>query len=138
MQKQLDVMNKSKAQVYILTRKHREMTKHKNAINIEDLPPTDGEWEYDGLYNLRWHSTLNGEMHNSLGPAAVYDSGLKQWWVNGQRHRLDGPAAEWADGTKFWVVDGQKVSEQDFPNAVISFLLGVDREIAELVEQEIE
>ena len=105
-------------------------------LKEEDLPQTDGEWEYN-RYTC-WHSTLNGQTHNSLGPAVIYDNGRKEWCIDGKLHRLDGPAVEYANGFKARYVDGKRILEQDFSSAVISFLLGVDRKIAELIEQEIE
>ena len=80
-------------------------------LNKEDLPPTDGVWECNGM---RWCSWLNGQLHNSLGPAVIIcDDGSKEWWVN-----------------------GQGIVEQDYLFAVISFLLGIDRETTKIIEQE--
>lgn len=104
-------------------------------MNKDDLPPTDGEWEYNRHASC-WCSFLNGQLHNSLGPAIIYNNGRKTWCVNGKYHRLDGPAVEGAAGSKAWYVNDEFVSEQDFPFVVISFLLGVDFRIAGLLEQE--
>lgn len=104
-------------------------------LNKKDLPPTDGVWKHS---SARWCSELNGLIHNSLGPAVVYDDGSKQWCVNGELHRLEGPAVEYADGDKEWWVSGKRVSEQGFSLAVISFLLDVDFNTAIAVEQEID
>jgi len=103
-------------------------------LNKEDLPPTDGEWDRDDLG--KWHSMLNGQTHNSLGPAFIYDDGEKAWLVNGKLHRLDGPAVECADGRKKWYVDGRCIHKQDFTSTVISFLLGVDETTAKIIEKE--
>lgn len=105
-------------------------------LNKEDLPPTDGEWKYN-RHASSWYSLLNMQVHNSLGPAIIYDRGEIKWWINGKTHRLDGPAEILSNGTKRWFVNGRYVPKESFPSAVISFLLGVDREIAKLLEQEI-
>jgi len=102
--------------------------------NKEDLPPTDGEWL---LGVSGWFSMFNGRLHNSLGPAIIiYDDSSKQWWVDGKIHHLDGHAVEHPDGSKEWWVNCKRVSEQDFPSAVISFLLGVEKEFAKILEKE--
>lgn len=63
------------------------------------------------------------QLHRLDGPAMELCN-RKEWWVDGKRHRLDGPAVEWADGSKEWYVDDKRVSEQGFPDAVLTFLLG--------------
>ena len=118
---------------------------------------TDGEWMY--ILGHGWHSKLNGRLHNSLGPAVILDSGYKAWYVDGKLHRLDGPAAVCTDGQKEWRVNGKLhrldgpafecadgykerwvdgfwASEEDFALAVISFLLGVNKKTAKIIERE--
>ena len=101
-------------------------------LNKKNLPPTDGKWVYDQHVRC-WHSELSGQLHNSLGPAYVSDFGLKIWFIDGLRHRLDGPAVERSDSSKEWWVNGQGVFEQDFPSAVISFLLDIDKKSAQII-----
>jgi len=78
---------------------------------------------------------VNGNYHRHDGPARTWVDGSQEWYLNGLLHRLDGPARVWTI-SKDWCVDGKFVSEQDFSFAVISFLLGVDKKTAELIEQE--
>ncbi len=46
-------------------------------------------------------------LHRIDGPAAIYASGSRAWFLNGLRHRLDGPAITWADGNQEWYVNGK-------------------------------
>jgi hypothetical protein len=46
------------------------------------------------------------------GPAIVWASGGKQWFLNGKLHREDGPAVVYADGEKEWHLNGDFVSKQ--------------------------
>lgn len=50
----------------------------------------------------------NGKLHRMDGPASVYSSGNKEWFVNNRLHRIDGPAIEYADGSKVWYNDGKQ------------------------------
>jgi len=106
-------------------------------LDEKDLPMTDGKWKKLLGLPEAWVSYLDGQRHNSLGPAMINVLGLKAWYINGKRHRLDGPATEYADGHKELWVNDVRVFRKDFPSAVISFLLGVDKETAKIVEQEI-
>lgn len=36
----------------------------------------------------------DGQLHCDNGPAVVYSTGKKEWWVHGKQHRDDGPAVE--------------------------------------------
>jgi hypothetical protein len=49
----------------------------------------------------------NGDLHREDGPAIIWASGDKEWWLNGRRHREDGPAIEWANGKKTWYINGK-------------------------------
>ena len=55
-----------------------------------------------------WLSKKNGLLHRTDGPAYIYDSGDKEWWVNGMRHRLDGPAVEQVNGIREWWVNNKR------------------------------
>jgi hypothetical protein len=78
-----------------------------------------------------WHA--NGVRHRLDGPAVVWPTGTKSWYVNGQLHRLDGPAFEWSDGVNSWYIDGKRYSEQEFPKAVVMFLLNCNEETVDVV-----
>ena len=47
----------------------------------------------DSIGTKRW--LLNGNLHQTNGPAVEYANGDKEYWVNGSRHRIDGPAVEY-------------------------------------------
>ena len=49
---------------------------------------------------------INGKHHNSNGPALVLYDGTQAWYVNGKLHRTDGPAKIYADGTKQYWING--------------------------------
>lgn len=117
------------------------------------LPPTDGYWSYEQGVIVSYH---RGQPHNSLGPAKIYDCGDKVWYINGLVHRADGPAVELNIGTKYWRIEGilhrldgpaieyytgetlwyvtgHQCSKEDFPTAVISFLLGIENDKAKTI-----
>ena len=48
---------------------------------------------------------LDGLLHRTDGPAAVYENIRKDWYKNGKLHRLDGPAITYTN-CKDWFVDG--------------------------------
>jgi hypothetical protein len=76
---------------------------------------------------------VNGQLHRLDGPAVEWNDGSKEWYVNGKRHRLDGPAEDWREHRKVWWINGKECSEQDFPIAVIQFLLYCDRTTAKII-----
>ena len=55
--------------------------------------------EIDVFGNKYWYKEGAYIYHREDGPAVMWGSGHKEWWVNGERHREDGPAIEYADGT---------------------------------------
>jgi hypothetical protein len=73
---------------------------------------------------------VNDLRHREDGPAIEYPEGSKEWWLNGKRHRLDGPAVEWSDG---WFINGVQYSKENFPQAIIMYLLGSNKETAEII-----
>jgi hypothetical protein len=95
-------------------------------LHREDGPAYE---RYDG-YKEWW---INGLRHRLNGSAIEWSDGRKEWWVNGNRHRLDGPAVEWRNGSKSWWVDGQRYSKNNFPKAVVMFLLNCDEETATII-----
>lgn len=57
----------------------------------------------DEAGSMFWYDE-DGMFHRENGPACVYGSGTKSWWIHGERHRTDGPAVEGFDGYKCWWV----------------------------------
>lgn len=55
-------------------------------------------------------------LHNLNGPAIVYKSGRKEYWVNGLKHRLDGPAIVDKTTTgknwNLWYINGKLATPQ--------------------------
>jgi len=49
---------------------------------------------------------VNGQLHNTKGPAVVHKDGSKEYWFEGQLHREDGPALEGSDGFQAWYKHG--------------------------------
>jgi hypothetical protein len=78
-----------------------------------------------------------GLLHREDGPAVEYTSGHKEWWVKGKLHRLEGPAVERHDGIKEWWVNNITCSTREFPFVVIMFLLNCDKEVAEIILEQI-
>ncbi len=62
-----------------------------------------------------------GQYHREDGPAIVWKSGAKSWYIDGLCHRLDGPAIEWADGgVSYYLIEKRYSYEEwlaikDFP-----------------------
>lgn len=52
------------------------------------------------------HTNAKGQFHMVDGPAVVWRSGTKEWYINGKRHRISGPAVEGYNGYKEWWVNG--------------------------------
>ena len=88
----------------------------------EDLPNyTDKELEYlQGFFTekkengILYRYNRKGQLHNTRGPAIIWDNGTVAYWVNGKLHRTDGPAVIRANGTVEYWVDGKQLSEEEF------------------------
>ena len=52
--------------------------------------------------------------HRLDGPAVESSNGDKSWWVRGRLHRLDGPAVELSDGTNEWYINGEELTKDEF------------------------
>jgi hypothetical protein len=76
---------------------------------------------------------INGYLHREDGPAYEGSDGYKEWCINGKSHRLDGPAVRRSDGRKAWWINGEQCSEQNFPIALIQFLLNCNEKTAQLI-----
>lgn len=70
-------------------------------------------------------SQLDGEFHNPDGPAIIYPSGSKAWFLFGKKHRTDGPAVERADGSKEYWINGKQLTEME---AFVLFKVRINEE----------
>lgn len=50
------------------------------------------------LNGIKYYSNNQDLLHREDGPAIIWPSGRKDWFVNGKRHREDGPAIECSYG----------------------------------------
>ena len=57
---------------------------------------------------------IHGVLHRTDGPAVMYSNGYKAYWIHGKLHRTDGPAAIYSDGCKEYYVNGNCLSKQEF------------------------
>lgn len=107
-------------------------------LKCEDLPETDGVWEFHPLGKY-WVSKAPAGAHNSLGPAVIYVNGEKRWYVNDILHRLDGPAIEYSSGSIAWYINGHRyLTQEAFRRAVIEYLLRCDNVTALVIKELIE
>ena len=65
-------------------------------------------------YGKKCYYNAENQIHREDGPAVVWASGTKYWYINGKLHREDGPACEYAYGSKFWYIHGVCLSEEEF------------------------
>tara|TARA_R110002153_G_scaffold233625_1_gene386991 strand:- start:430 stop:747 length:318 start_codon:yes stop_codon:yes gene_type:complete len=56
----------------------------------------------------------SGKLHNPDGPAIVYVTGTKWYYINGQLHNPDGPAVVYSDGSKSYYINGKHLTEAEF------------------------
>ena len=69
--------------------------------------------ETDRLGNKFWRLP-NGDLHREDGPAVIYITGTKGWFIDGQLNRTDGPAVEYFNGDKEWYIN-DLLHRQDGP-----------------------
>jgi len=81
---------------------------HSGYISYDKLHRLDGPAIIFSSGTKKWW--VNGKKHRLDGPAVTTNLGTKQWWVNGKKHRLDGPAIVWHNGDKEWWVNGKKLN----------------------------
>jgi hypothetical protein len=67
----------------------------------------------DDYDNKKWYND-KGELHNTNGPAIIWNNGDKYWLINGELNRIDGPAIENAKGERYWYINGEMLTEQEF------------------------
>jgi hypothetical protein len=56
----------------------------------------------------KWFNS-KGQLHRDDGPAIIFDSGAKVWFINGKFHRTDGPAFENSYGEKGWYLNNIQI-----------------------------
>ena len=66
----------------------------------------------DKFGNKFYYKKDTKRLHREDGPAALYNSGHKEWFINGKRHRADGPAIEYTSGNKSWYINGKRLSPE--------------------------
>lgn len=54
-----------------------------------------------------------GELHREDGPARIWSSGTREWYINGKLHREDGPAVILYYGTEFFYINGKKLTNEE-------------------------
>ncbi len=74
-----------------------------NIENTERWTHLDGSIQINK--NKYWY--LDGLLHRTDGPAAVYANGDEIWHYNGILHRANGPAVEYHNGDKKWFIHGR-------------------------------
>lgn len=70
--------------------------------------------DYDAYYKGKL-------LHREDGPAIIWKSGIKEWYINDLPHREDGPAVEYPDGDKLWYYHGEYIectSQEEFERLV--------------------
>ena len=56
----------------------------------------------DPYGNKEWRNSA-GYLHRFTGPARIWKSGVKEWFINGLYHRLNGPAVIAPAGNTYWI-----------------------------------
>jgi hypothetical protein len=69
-----------------------------------------GYQETDGLLFFRPRIVL----HNTVGPAVIYPSGYKAFWIHGLRHRIDGPAIKYSSGKELYYLFNKRYSKKEY------------------------
>ena len=71
------------------------------------------ETTVDNMGIITWNE--NNKLHRTDGPAIIYPSGKKEYWINGKLHREDGSAIIWSNGRKeYWVNDKYYPTELEY------------------------
>ena len=84
----------------------------------------DGESaEYiDRHKNVNWFNK-KFKHHNNFGPALILPNPYnnresRMWFIDGMKHRLDGPAIVWQSGEREYWINNQQFSKEDFDEKV--------------------
>lgn len=62
---------------------------------------------------ISWYNE-KGRLHWEHGPAIIWASGGKEFYMDGKLHREDGPAIEYKNGSKQWWINGERLTEDEF------------------------
>jgi len=88
----------------------------KGLIHREDGPAVIGadghqEWWID---NNQYSKEEFDAIHNKYTGHIKFANGTQKWFKNGQWHREDGPAEIWVTGERFWWLNGLQYSRDDY------------------------
>ena len=77
------------------------------------------KYEYDNG-DIFYYKKDTNKFHNPYGPAVIYTSGKKKYYIEDKLHRLDGPAIIWQDGDEQYYVNDNFIghSKQEFYNNI--------------------
>lgn len=81
--------------------------------NTDSVEKESDHTRIDRFGNKSWYLNGSSILHREDGPAVIFASGDKEWYIHGKLHRLDGPAVEWVGGRRFWYINGQRCSEHE-------------------------
>ena len=73
---------------------------------------TEPKMTVDDNGTQRWR--LNGKLHRTDAPAAIWPDGVEFWYLNGERHRTDGPAVIFPGGDQYWYLNGELYDFSDW------------------------
>lgn len=84
-------------------------------------PVNSNSVSYLNEYGANFYVNHLGQYHREDGPAIIYPSGRKDWYLRDKLHRLDGPAVEAGKDTHLkidsWYINGVK-----YPNELTYWL----------------
>ena len=79
------------------------------------------ESEYDDLDKYKnnfedifYYKKNTKTYHNPHGPAVIWKSGHKEYYIENKLHRLDGPAIIWPDGHIGYFINNKRFTEEEF------------------------
>jgi hypothetical protein len=67
-----------------------------------------------------WYESGTTVLHNEQGPALIFQSGAKHYYIHGKRHRLEceGPAIEGPSDIEEYFINGKHHRDKDLPAKV--------------------
>ena len=77
------------------------------AAELDKYPDNFVDVGMDDYGNI-YHRDADGRNHNPYGPALIWPSGTKVYYIHGKCHRTDGPAVIWNDGSKEYYIHGTR------------------------------
>lgn len=78
---------------------------------VEDSYEARIRWKYDG------------KVHRTDGPAVIWKSGNKAWFLHDMVHRTDGPAITYCDGDRRWFLNNIEYDTEEEFNEKIKRLV---------------